>query len=202
MKLLALDLSTTVMGYSLFDKETGELLYMDYYAFEKEDLVDRGQELEIKLSELMRSFSDIDEFAIEERLKSFRSGGTNANAMLNTAQLNFLCQYLTKFVYNLPLSEINVNTARGACFVGFHKLARAQKGTKHKEIVFKMTRALLGDDKFPTKVLKSGPRKGETIFIDEAMDMADSWVIGTAILNNKNKPVKEVKIKTKKEAKK
>lgn len=187
MMLLALDLSTTVMGYCIFDKDTGDYVAMDNYKFKEENLVDRGDELLGTITMLTVQYPAIDEIAIEERLKSFRSGGTNANAMLNTAQLNFLCQYLTKFNFKLRLTEINVNAARSLCFPGFHKVARATKGTKHKEIAFNMVKNVLGDDKFPTKVLKSGPRKGETVFIDEAMDMADSWVIGKAILNLKNK---------------
>ena len=53
----------------------------------------------------------------------------------------------------------------------------------------------LGIDKFPKKIMKSGPRKGEEVFVDEASDMSDSWVIGKAILNIRNKPVVEKKIK-------
>ena len=198
MELLSLDLSTTVGGYSIFDKETDELILIDYYKFTSEDLVDRGKELVDLLEGIYKNNPSIDEIAIEERLKSFRSGGTNANAMLSTAQMNFLCQYVVKNIFKKNITEINVNTARSSCFEGFHKLVRAQKGTKHKEIAFKMARAILGDAIFPTKVLKSGPRKGETIFIEEAMDMADSWVIGKAILNNRKKPVVEPKVKKKK----
>jgi hypothetical protein len=33
---------------------------------------------------------------------------------------------------------------------------------------------------WPTKVLKSGPRKGLEIIINESRDMADAWVISTA----------------------
>jgi Holliday junction resolvasome RuvABC endonuclease subunit len=86
MKLIALDLSTTVMGYSIFDMETEELLRMDYLSFSKDDLVDRGQELHEQLQSFISEFKDVT-FAIEERLKSFRSGGTNADAMLKTAQI-------------------------------------------------------------------------------------------------------------------
>ena len=31
-----------------------------------------------------------------------------------------------------------------------------------------------------TKILQSGPRKGQKIIIDEAYDMADAWVIAKA----------------------
>ncbi len=193
--LLALDLSTTVMGYSVFDKDNGNLIAINYYSFQKDDLVDRGFELFEKLNEIFALYGGIKEIAIEERLKSFRAGGTNADAMLKTAQLNFLCQYLIKNQYHLMLTEINVNTARSSCFPGFHKIARATKGVKQKEIAFKMVKEKLGEHFFPTKVMKSGPRKGETVTIEEAKDMADSWVIGQAAMNIEKNPSKTTKKK-------
>ena len=195
MYLLAFDLSTTVLGYSIFNMETEELLHMDYHKFEAEDLVDRGIELFGILSNIIETYPDIGTFGIEERLKSFRSGGTNADAMLKTAQLNFLCQYIIRNQFGLPIKEVNVNTARSACFPGFHKIARTQKGVKHKLLAFAMAKVSLGEERFPTKVLKSGPRKGETIFIDEGMDMADSWVIGKAVINLAKASVKPMKKK-------
>lgn len=201
-QLLAFDLSTTVAGYSIFNEETDELILMDYYCFDQDDLVDRANELVNLLEGIIKSEDyDISTIGIEENLKSFRAGGTNASAMLNTAKLNFCFQYLVKYIYGKSLTEINVNTARSACFPGFHVIARAQKGKKQKEIAFEMALKELGESKFPKKIMKSGPRKGKEVFIDEASDMSDSWVIGKAILNIRKKPIIEKKIKTKKEIK-
>lgn len=193
-RLLAFDLSTTVVGYSFFDIESQDLIECSYYKFEEDELIDRGRELKLLLQKLF-SANDISLFVIEERLKSFRQGGTNADAMLKTAQLNFYCQSMIMEL-GVPVKEINVNTARSACFEGFHTIARATKGVKHKEIAFKMAISVLGEDFFPKKVLKSGPRKGETVYLDEAMDMADSWVLGRAFLFPKvEKPKKPKKKK-------
>lgn len=184
MKLLSFDLSTTVLGYSVFDKSNSEMLDIGYYSFTNKELLDRAGELEKFVDSIFSKYKDIDSFAIEERLKSFRAGGTSADAMLKTSQLNFLCQYLMKYKHNVTVLEINVNVARSACFPGFHKMARTMKGTKHKVLVFELFKKIIDVSLLPTKVMKAGARKGETVFLDEAMDMADSWVIGRAALIN------------------
>lgn len=194
MVLLALDLSTTVMGYTLFEIESKQKIDIGYHKFNTESLVERGKELHTFLDDQLTKHN-ITKFAIEENLKSFRSGGTNASAMLNTSKMNFLCQYLVRYIYKIETIELNVNTARSTCFPGFHVIARGRKDMKGKEVAFEMTKLALGEKTFPKKILKSGPRKGLEVFIDEAMDMADSWVIGTAALNPK--PIKIKKIKKK-----
>ena len=88
---------------------------------------------------------------------------------------------------------MNVMNSRNLCFPGFHVIARAKKGIKHKEIAFDMVIKILGKEIFPTKILKSGPRKGTEVFVDEATDMSDSWVIGKSILNFRKQPEKQPK---------
>lgn len=176
--ILGFDLSTTVCGYCVLD-DSGEIHKIDYHTFDKDNsMTEKGKELE-KLIDIITDKYSIDTFCIEERLKAFRAGGTNAEAMLKTAQMNFLCQYLFH-KKNVDVKEINVNSARSSVFPGFHKFARATKGVKQKEIAFKLATEHLGKTLFPTKVLKSGARKGEEVFLEEAKDMADSWVIAKA----------------------
>lgn len=177
-RLLALDLSTTVMGYSIFDLNSEELIEINYYKFKSKILIDRGTELRNILNKIIKN-NNIKIVGIEENLKSFRNAFTNANAMLNTSKFNFLCQFIVRDA-KIPLVEINVNTARSKCFPGFHKYARAKKGVKQKDIVFDLAVAELGKNFFPKKVMKSGPRKGDEVYLEEAKDMADSWVIGQA----------------------
>jgi len=183
--LLSFDLSTTVVGYSIFSLFRGDLVTCKYHKFDADELVDRGMELIGLIDDILaKCKSDgfgVTKFVIEERLKSFRQGGTNADAMLKTAQLNFACQIIMK-TKGLETVEINVNAARSACFPGFHKVARARKDVKQKEVAFEFAVKELGESFFPKKVLKSGPRKGEEVFLEEAKDMSDSWILGKAYL--------------------
>jgi len=195
--ILAFDLSTTVCGYTVFDEDTEEIKKISYYKFKGEELLDRSKELESLILKINDEFK-IDKMIIEENLKSFRSGGTNASAMLNTSKMNFCCQYIMKFVHGIQVFEINVNSARSSCFPGFHKIARLRKGVKQKEIAFEMACQELGEKTFPKKILQSGVRKGTEVFLDEAGDMADSWVIGKAYLNESKKPAVVPKVKKEK----
>ncbi len=179
MYVLALDLSTTVCGYAIFVKNSKELKTLDYYKFNSKTLLERGFELNELLIKLCND-GYISEVVIEERLKSFRAGGTNAEAMLKTAQLNFLGQYLVKSI-GPSVEVINVQTARKLAYPTFHKVARATKA-KNKELAFEFVKKDIGEMLFPKKTLKSGSNKGKEVFIDEAMDMSDAYILGKAYL--------------------
>lgn len=173
--LLGMDVSTTVCGYSLISLEEKKLLEMNYYKFKGETLLDRTKELDDFINTLCASFN-IKYFCIEERLKSFQAGGTNAESMTKLAAFNFYCQTIF-FKKDIPIKEIPVATARKLAIQNFHSIARKIKNIKQKEVAFNFIVKELGEDKFPTKVMKSGKRKGETVFIDEARDMSDSYII-------------------------
>lgn len=175
--ILGFDLSSTVCGYCILD-ERGEVVELSYLSFKSDVMVEKSVELKELINKLFSSHN-ITEFFIEERLQGFRAGGTNADAMFKTAAMNF-CGQVFIHEKGIPITALNVNNARSTAMPGFHKLARATKGTKHKEIAFKIVKEKLGAALFPTKVMKSGKRKGETIFLDEAQDMADAWVIAKA----------------------
>ncbi|MEO6303078.1 MAG: hypothetical protein ABIP51_07880 [Bacteroidia bacterium] len=183
IKILGIDLSTTVMGYCILD-EKGEIELLNYYSFKSKEMLEKADELKTVLNFIFSKY-EISDFFIEERLQGFRAGGTNADAMFKTAALNFYCQVLIK-ERNIPITALNVIKARNLVFPGFFKFARTVKGTKHKEIIFKFVKEKLGETIFPTKVMKSGKNKGKTEFLEEAKDMSDSWVIASAGLKIKN----------------
>lgn len=174
--LLAFDLSTTCCGFSIFSIERKELLELNFFNFKKETLLERTDELEFKVNELC-SLYNIKVFCIEERLKSFKAGGSNAESLGKLTAFNFYCQTLF-YKKNIPLKEIPSATARKLAIPGFHSIARKIKGKKQKEIAFDFILKELGESYFPTKVMKSGPRKGQTVFVDEAMDISDAYIIG------------------------
>lgn len=177
MKILGLDLSTTVCGVCILN-EKEEIEELSYHNFKNKEMIDKGPELKTLITSLYNKHS-FTHFFIEERLQGFRAGGTNADALFKTAALNFYCQILISEL-NIPIVSLNVNNARSLAIPGFHKFARTLKGTKHKEIIFKLIREKIGNEFFPTKEMKSGKRKGEIVYLDEAMDMADAYVIAKA----------------------
>ena len=181
MFLLALDLSTTVCGFAVFNSTTKAISETGFYRFKKEALLDKANELDTFLKRFMYG-NQIDCVVIEERLKSFRAGGTNAEAMLKLASFNFLCQHLVVNKYNCQIRELNVNTARKLCFPNFHSAAR-KVTSKQKEFAFELAIQTFTDVVFPKKIMKSGKRKGEEVFVDEARDIADAVILGTAAIH-------------------
>jgi hypothetical protein len=83
----------------------------------------------------------------------------------------------------IPVKTIPVSTARKLAIFSFHSIARKIKDTKQKEIAFQFILKELGESYFPTKVMKSGKNKGKTVYIDEAMDLSDAYIISKAGLS-------------------
>lgn len=198
MYVLSFDLSSTTVGYAIFNKESKELIKLDYFKYpDCEDLLEKGKHLEKTIKNILNDFPLINEFVIEERLKKFQHGKSSADNLLILAQLNYICQYLMKYMFELKITEINVLKARGLVFPEIFKVTKATK-EKQKDFVFGSVLSILDNSLFPQKILSRGPNKGNLIFLEEAKDMADSWVIGQAFfkLGEINKPI--VKSKKKK----
>ena len=61
------------------------------------------------------------------------------------------------------------------------KIMRKKKcGIDTKQQVFNWVKGELPKFKWPTKILKSGPRRGEEILLPECLDMSDAYVIARA----------------------
>lgn len=176
--VLGFDLSSTTVGYTICKKDTEEIKKIGYYSFPDKitDLLDKGQFLENFITDLLKEFPEITEFVIEERLKKFAGNRASIDGILKLAQLNYICQYLMKNKFNLSVVEINVLKARKLVFPNIFKITRQTKQNQ-KEFVFNSVLPLLGEDIFPKKIPKSGKFKGQEVFLEEAKDMADSWVI-------------------------
>ena len=178
--ILGFDLSTTTLGYCCLSFEKKEVLDMGYVSFKENSLLERA----VSLNKIIENFIEKYEiilFCIEESMLAFSSGLTNAAAMFKTTSINFLCQYLFHSK-NIKVETINVLNARGLSYPSFHKYARSLKGQKQKDIIFTFVLNELGEDKFECykKTMKSGKRKGEIVYLEEAKDVADSYVIAKA----------------------
>src|SRR6185369_14629218 len=178
--LLAFDLSSTTIGTAIFDIDSEELINLFYFKYQEgeKDLLNKGRHLEQYIENLFKSYS-IRHFVIEERLKKFQGGRSSADNILVLAQLNYICQYLTKFKFCIFPTEINVLKARGLLFPKIFKETRLTK-QKQKDYVFEKVLEIVDKKYFPTKTMKSGPRKGEDIYLEECKDMSDAYVLGLA----------------------
>jgi Holliday junction resolvasome RuvABC endonuclease subunit len=174
--ILALDISTSITGYCVFNQwnnvQIGHIdLRKEKDFFKKVDLIKK------KIIELNDKYK-LQAVAIEEPLQSFARGLSSAKTLFTLAKFNGIIQYI---VYTLGIGStvINVNNARK--LVGI-KIDKKDKTKTTKEKVLEQVQQFDSKIMWKKRILKSGPRKGLEIFDDCCYDMADAWVIGKAYL--------------------
>ena len=104
-------------------------------------------------------------------------GTSSAQTITRLAAWNGICQYLSYQVFGCHPEMLNVARARKLLQIKTQSKKKAGKDVKQQ--VFEWVTEHLNPT-WPTKILQSGPRKGQEIIIDEAYDMADAWVIAKA----------------------
>ena len=121
---------------------------------------------------------DIEKICIEENLQAFRPGLSSAKTLLTLARFNGVISYLAQEEFCIAPTFINVNSARKALGI---KIKRKKDGGKPtKDQIIEWVSEELANFKWPTKVLKSGPRKDQCILDPVSYDMADAYVISRA----------------------
>jgi len=174
--ILALDVSTSCIGYALFD-ETGEkLLELNYIKFRRKlTLFEKLAEFKKKLSFLEES--NIQHIAIEEPLKRFAGKHSSASTI---AVLNFFNGMISSSVYEMfgiePI-HYNVNTARKTAFPEEFKPRKKSADNKHQ--IWTIVREME-----PHIVWKYGPRSHKLVV--ENYDMCDAYTVGKCHINIMN----------------
>lgn len=169
--ILALDISTTCIGYSVFNEEDGKLIELNCVKFNSK--LSKFEKLEEfkKQTEHLKNFS-ISFIAIEEPLKKFAGKFSSADTI---ALLNFFNGMISASLYSdfgLEPFYFNVNNARSLAFPGL-KIEREGNSMKHAiwEKVMQLE---------PLINWSYGPKSRK--LLDENYDQADAYVIGLAML--------------------
>lgn len=123
---------------------------------------------------------NITKVVIEENLQAFRPGFSSAKTLLSLARFNGIVSYLAQEQFAVQPEFINVNVARKK--VGLKIVSKRKGGAPTKEQVFSWVDNQVNFP-WPTKELKSGPRKGQTILEPGCFDAADAYVIAVAGYN-------------------
>jgi hypothetical protein len=182
--LLALDASSTVIGISIWDIPTKELISLEHFIFKEGSLLEKAVQYENLLRDLMNKYT-IDKMVIEESLEMFAPGMSSSKTIVLLSQINILIQYVT---YNLGIDveTISISKSRKSAFPDLilHPKKYAN-GLSHKEQCFNRVLETIGIEYFPTKTITRGKNKGDVVFEDWCMDMSDSYVLGKAFLNLK-----------------
>ena len=125
-------------------------------------LKDFGQEI---------NFCDI---YIEQNLQKFRRGFSSAQVINTLARFNGMLSYIVFEEFSIQPHYVNVNEGRKSLGI------KIPRGTNTKEFVFTWCRENYPQIEWPTKKLKSGPRKGLVIFDPCCYDMSDALITAAA----------------------
>jgi len=181
--LLSLDASSTTIGYSIWNKTTNTLEEMNYYNLVSPDVLIKADEFEVLLNSLKKKYPGLNAMVIENAMMAMFGGMSSAHTTTLLNQVNILYQYVCK-KNGLAVNTITVAESRKKAFPTVKlKPKKLSGGLTHKEQIFIVVTEKLGKEKFPTKVLQAGKNKGDTVFLKEAGDMADSYVVGLGFLN-------------------
>ena len=180
--ILALDISTSCTGYSLFDEN--DLIDIGYINLSKhKGLFEKANKVKREIVLLYHKHNcNIGKVVVEENLQAFRPGLSSAKTLMTLAQFNGVVRWICHESLGVPVEAINVNSARK--LVGL-KIDRKNKEKSTKQQVLEWVSNDKPSIKWPTKILKSGPNKGTQRVCNEAYDMADAYVIGKAYLIEK-----------------
>ena len=176
MEFLGLDISTSCTGWCILS-ENGDIKNIGYVdTSKKKTLYEKANLIKSEISTL-NIFNDIVDIFIEENLQSFRSGFSSAKTISTLAKFNGIVSYICFQEFSKEPVFFNVNSARK--ILGISLKRKKDGGLPTKEQLLQWAQDNI-EYSFPTKVLKSGPRKGEEIIDPRASDMIDAYIIAKA----------------------
>lgn len=174
--LLSLDISTSVIGFCLFSESV--LVHWDFIDLKKKDsdLFDKFDDFVSQFEEKIKNFkNEIGEFAVEEALKKFTQGSSNANTITTLIAFNVLVSNHLRTQFGFKPMYVNVNSARKSAGL---KFPEGTSSKQKKDQIAKYVSSKYQID-FPKK--KTGTLK------DHAYDVSDSIIIAESIINERLK---------------
>jgi Holliday junction resolvasome RuvABC endonuclease subunit len=180
---LGLDISTSCTGWSqitlddsqnVLDVKLGYILLSD-----TKDTFCKAQRVLLALNNIKKEFAPTRIF-IEENLQAFRPGASSAKTLVKLARFNGVVSYLSQEEFDIEPEFVNVNHARKVLGIKIQREKICGVSTKQQILNWAIEQKCLNNFDWPTKTLKSGPRKGVVISDPICYDMADAYVIAMA----------------------
>ena len=170
--ILALDISTTVVGLALFggSEDNYKLHELSHIKFkQKNDLFERFSEFLVFFKENYDSVN-ITEISIEEPLKKFKGKFSNADTIQKLTQMNSM---ISGFLYQKTGLKPNYYNVQSARKIVFPELKIPREHPNKKLLIWEAVNK--AEPKVIWKYSKTTHR-----LVDENFDMADAWVVGMA----------------------
>jgi len=183
--VLGIDVSTSVTAYTLINTECSQsdcLVKTEGIHLSKlSGIYNKADHVREHFEKLAKEY-DIEEIYIEEALQSFRRGFSSAKTLSTLAMFNGIISYLAfKTFTDSEIALINVIRARSSLGIKLNR--KSDKNTKEQVFEWVQKRKEFENFTWPTKVLKSGPRKGQEIFDKSCYDIADAAVMAMYGIN-------------------
>jgi len=177
-KILALDISTSCTGYTVFNSknEVEEIDYIDLSKYK--GLYEKASQIKYRILDVFSRYDDINSIVVEENLQAFRPGLSSAKTLMTLAQFNGVVRWICFDTLNIEPISMNVNSARK--LIGLKVDRKSKKTTKEQVLEWVADKEPLLE--WPTKEIKRGRNKGQVVMHPFNYDMADSYVIGKAFL--------------------
>jgi|694.fasta_scaffold94924_3 hypothetical protein len=169
--ILGLDVSTSSTGWSIID-DSGKLISMGSIGLSHlPDLYEKSDAVGMVLKHLDVSPTHI---FVEQNMLGFRAGASSANTLITLARFNGIVSNKAYEVFGVKPVVIPVRTARSKTGV------KIEKGQDPKQAVIAWLQVQEPDYRFPTRVIKTGKRKGEVVLDHGVDDAADAYVMARA----------------------
>ena len=170
--LLALDISTSIIGWSVFNEKAALVAYGSIKIKKSLSLLEKADFAFNEMEKTILSVYEIDNFAVEEALQKFTNGKSTAKTINTLVSFNFcICFQIWKSTGMNP-HYIPVITARKSCGIVIPKKPKLSYKQK-KEIVRQFCEKNHPDVKWKKNKLGN--------VSVECFDIADSIVIGEAV---------------------
>ena len=186
MVILGLDISTSNIGMVLMesgDPQRHRLIESNGYPISGiPGLWSKACFIREKLLE-MTSETLPDCVVVEESLMSFQRNRSSAGVLAILNRFNGIVSFVARDTLGVPVYFVPSTTARKG--VGI----KLDKTRDTKEQIFEWVRyqSQMTNYMWPTKVMKSGPRKGQKVFEGHCLDIADAYVVAAWACSNLKK---------------
>jgi len=191
---VGLDISTSVIGVCFLNRESSELICKFHIDISSEKFETMWQKVDYAMEKLAgkirwyQSHSNagpppcvFQRFFVEANAKAYKSGFTSADTLMTLAKMNGIISYECYRMFQLPIIDINVTSARK--MIGYKDKKAVKKPVKEKvrEFVLQTYPEL----KVETREVTKGKDKGKRVPVSGAADEIDAFVIcrGGQLLN-------------------
>jgi hypothetical protein len=173
--VIGLDVSTSCTGVSAMSLD-GVVRYITYHKPNGNSLVEKTKDFQAFLENFLteNSLGTPKAIFVEQNLQKFRRGFSSAQVINKLARYNGMVSYVVYERFGIIPIYVNVNEGRKSLGI------KIPRGSDTKELILAWCQNSQPHLSWPTKKLKSGPRKNLVIIDPCCYDMADATITALA----------------------